>query len=499
MAGSSKAWKCVVCGYVHRGDTPPETCPVCGAPASDFESFEETSPPSPAKSTSWRCLICGYVHDGDTSPDTCPLCGAGREEFEACVETPAPAAGATDKRKIVIIGGGIAGVSAAEAARQALPGAEILLFTTEAGLPYYRLNLTRHLAGEVGDDALIIHSRAWYEEQAICLRTGMTINALDVNSHTILTEDGETVSYDKLVLACGAHPFIPPIPGAELEGVSAIRTLEDVRQLLERVTPEAPCVCIGGGILGLETAGALAKRGIRVTLLEGFEYLLPRQLNREAAKVLEIHVKSMGIDIITNASTKVLEGDGMVCGVLLQNGTRLPARAVTITTGIRTNSHLARRAGLAVNQGIVVDMHMASSAPDIYAAGDCAEFGGAVAGLWEPAQYQGTIAGLNAAGAMSEFGGIPRANTLKVLGIKLFSMGVIQPDDGSYLEIADQEEGQYRRFLFRDGILAGAILIGDTRLAAAVTRASREHLDCSTVAIATATASDVAAFLEPVR
>ncbi len=495
MEPSSKAWKCVVCGYLHRGDAAPETCPVCGAPMEDFEPFQEASPPPAPKSTSWRCLICGYVHEGDSPPDACLICGAGKDEFEAFAETAAHLVDDADQRRIVIIGGGIAGVSAAEAARQTLPKAEIHLITAETGLPYYRLNLTRRLAGEIEDETLIIHPQSWYEEQAIRLRPGMTISGLNPDNHQVTSEDGETVAYDKLVLACGAHPFIPPIPGAELKGASAIRTLGDVHRLLALLKPGEPCVCIGGGILGLETAGALAKRGVQVTLLEGFEYLLPRQLNRDAANVLHAHVESLGITVRTPAATKALEGASAVEAVLLQDGTRLSAKAVTITTGVRANSYLARLAGLSVNQGIVVDMHMATSAPDIFAAGDCAEFAGNVAGLWEPAQYQGTIAGFNAAGAVSEFGGIPRTNTLKVLGIKLFSMGVIQPDDGSYTEISDQQDGVYRRFLFHDGVLAGAILVGDTSLAAAATRASRERLDCSSVSSPNATASDVAAFL----
>lgn len=499
MANPSRAWKCVVCGYVHRGDTPPEACPVCGAPADDFEAFGDASPPPPSESATWRCIICGYVHDGETPPDTCPLCGAGKEEFEPCVEASHETVNADDRRRIVIVGGGIAGVSAAEAVRQTLPNAEILLFTAETDLPYYRLNLTRRLAGEIADTELTMHPRDWYEQHTIQLRTGVTIQELDPDAHRITTDGGETVSYDKLILACGAHPFIPPIPGSELRGVSAVRTLKDANTLLSLVEKDTPCVCIGGGILGLETAGALARQGAQVTLLEGFEYLLPRQLNRDAAKVLEAHVASMGITVRTTASSRTIEGEDAVASVLLQDGTRLTAKAVTITTGVRANSHLARRAGLAVNQGIVVDMRMATSAPDIYAAGDCAEFGGAVAGLWEPAQYQGTIAGFNAAGALSEFGGLPRANTLKVLGIKLFSMGVIQPDDGSYREIVDRQEGSYRRFLFRDGLLAGAILIGDTSLAAAATRASRERLDCSAVAGASATVSEVATHLNHLR
>lgn len=495
MASSPSALKCVVCGYVHRGDNAPEVCPICGAPTEEFEPFQEAPAPSASTAGQWRCLICGYVHDGTEAPDACPVCGAGTDEFEACGETAAPEGHSNDSRRIVIIGGGIAGVSAAESARQALPKAEILLLGEEPVLPYYRLNLTRRIAGEIGEEALSIHPQSWYDEKNIHLRTGAKVHSLDPEQHSITTEDNERIPYDKLILACGAHPFIPPIPGADLPGVGAVRTLEDVRELLDRVEMNTPVVCIGGGILGLETAGALAKRGATITLLEGFDYLLPRQLNRDAAGILAESARAMGITIRPKSATKAILDDGAMKTVLLEDDTRLSASLITITTGVRANTHLARRAGLSVNQGIVVDAHMATSHPNIYAAGDCAEYGGAVAGLWEPAQYQGAIAGHNAAGVSAEFGGIPRMNTLKVLGIKMFSMGVIQPDDGSYKEIVETGEGRYRRFLFRDGFLAGAILVGDTALAAAATRAAREHTDCSALMAPETTVENVSAFL----
>lgn len=457
--------------------------------------MEAPSAPSSPTPGQWRCLICGYVHDGTESPEACPVCGAGADEFESCKEAAAPDAIREDGRRIVIIGGGIAGVSAAESARQTSPKAEILLLSEEATLPYYRLNLTRHLADEISEDALPIHPQSWYDKQQIALRLGVRVRAVDPEQHSIVTEDEEPIPYDKLILACGAHPFIPPIPGTALPGISAVRTLDDVRELLAQVKKDTPVVCIGGGILGLETASALAKRGAGVTLLEGYDYLLPRQLNRDTAKLLEAQARAMGIIIRPRSATRAIENDGDLKTVLLEDGDRIPASIITITTGVRANTHLARRAGLAVDKGIVVNSFMATSHPDIYAAGDCAEYAGSVAGLWEPAQYQGAIAGRNAAGLSSEFGGIPRMNTLKVLGIKMFSMGVIQPDDGSYTEIVEKHEGRYQRFLFHDGVLVGAILLGDTSLAAAATRVAKERVDCSSFMAADTAMEEVSAFL----
>lgn len=486
-------WKCLVCGYIHRGYSVPEICPICGASATDFVLYEDTVQPAQRRPSKWRCLICGYEQQSGEPPDTCPICGAIADEFEPVTEIPRLKETHGPANKLVVIGAGIAGVSAAEAARRMSPNSEIVVFSEEKDLPYYRLNLTRHLAGEIAEPDLFMHPQSWYNEHTIVLHTDRPISAILPDEKKVVSGAGSE-SYDKLVLACGAHPFVPPIPGIEKEGVFAIRTLRDVQGLIKTVRNGTSCVCIGGGILGLETAGALAKRGVHIYLLEGFDYLLPRQLNREAAQVLESYVKEKGITIIPRAKTASIEGKEEACAVLLENGTRIETNAVSISVGIRANTHLARRAGITVNQGIIVNNYMLTSHPDIYAAGDCAEYTGIVAGVWEPAQYQGTIAGQNAVGAAVEFGGIPRANTLKVLGIKLFSMGIIQPEDGSYKEVAAEENGIYRRYLFRDNYLVGAILIGDTHMAAAATRAVREHISFAKLPVQV-TPNDVEEFL----
>ncbi len=480
-SGESTAWICLVCGYVHQGDAPPDACPICDAPPSDFEPHKTVPPKRPTATRQWRCLVCGYVHEGDGPPECCEICNAPAEDFEPCVPSAAPgvAQGVGGSRTILIIGGGIAGLSAAEAARQSAPDAHIALASREVERPYYRLNLTRYLAGEIGAEALDIHPPAWYEERRIRLLVNAETTELDLDGSKAIFSGNAPESFDKLILACGAHPFMPPIPGADKEGVAAIRTKRDVDEVLARLRPDMPCVCIGGGILGLETAGALARRGAKPTIIEGFDYLLPRQLNQDAARLLERRIQELGIVVRTRGAVKAIAGDACAEAVLLEDGASLPTALTTITTGVRPNSHLARRAGLAVNQGILVDARMTTSHPDVYAAGDCAEFDGAPGGLWEPARHQGAIAGHNAAGAHAEFGGLPRMNMLKVLGIDLFSIGAIQPADGSYREIAGEDDGVYRRFLFRDNVLAGAILLGDGSLSAVLTRMVREGVDCS--------------------
>ncbi|MFH1726651.1 MAG: FAD-dependent oxidoreductase [Elusimicrobiota bacterium] len=475
---AERSWRCLICGYVHRGPNPPETCPICGAGASEFEPYAETPSAQTAKPRRWRCVVCLYIHEGDAPPDTCPVCGASADEFEPIEEPGARTAAGDGKLELVIVGAGIAGVTAAESARRASPDARITLLNLEERPPYYRLNLTRYLAGEVGPEALPIHPEFWYKDNDIRLLRRAEAAALDLDKKEVRLKDGSPLRYDKLILAAGAHPFVPPFPGTELSGASTLRTAEDADRILERAR-EGPCVCIGGGILGLETAAALAKRGAEVTLLESFEWLMPRQLDRRAGELMGAHVRKLGIKLREKASTEALIGDKAVREVRLEDGTALPAGLALITTGIRSNTHLARKAGLETRAGVTVDGHLRTSHPDVYAAGDLAEHDGAVYGLWNAAQYQGGIAGLNAVGVPTVFGGLPRSNTLKVLGLDLLSIGKLQPEDGSCAVVTGEADGAYRRFVFRDNALVGAILLGDTAQGPAVKKAVEGRLDFS--------------------
>ncbi len=488
-----KAWRCVLCGYVHHGDEPPGECPVCGAPASDFE--EVAAAPTPVfapKPRAWRCRVCGYVHEGDAPPAVCPLCAATADSFEPVAETEPAAAAAAPAGRIVILGGGIAGVAAAEAARKTSPDAEILLISREPHWPYHRLNLTRLLAGEVSDDALRLHAPAWYDERRITVRLGAEVVALAAADRCLDFADGRVEAFDRLVLATGAHAFRPPIPGAERAGVFTLRDADDARAILAAARLGAACVCVGGGLLGLETAGALARRGVRVTLLESHAWLMPRQLNARAGEALGRYAERAGIVLRTRAQTRELAGDGRVRRVLLEDGTALDADFVVLATGVRSNTHLARAAGIPVQQGVLVDDRLRTSHPDIWAAGDAAEHRGVLYGSWPAAQAQGGIAGLNAAGGAAEFGGLPRSHTLKILGLGMTSIGRIEPADGGDRVVEDEEGDRYRRFVFRDGRLAGVVLLGDTRPAAAAHRAIEQRRDFSDALAGTPDAARIA-------
>ena len=492
------AWRCTVCGYVHRGPQPPEWCPVCGAAAAEFEPHVPEAPSVPkAETERWRCLNCSYVHTGSTPPAECPVCGAPKDRFEPLVAEAGPA-GAGKAVKAVVVGAGIAGISAVESLRRFSPDAEITLISKEADLPYYRLNLTRYLAGEVAEDELAIHPASWYVENRVELLLGKEVDSLSPEEKTATLRGGESVPFEKLVLAIGSHPYVPPLPGARREGATSLRSIDDAKRILQHVRAGAACVVIGGGVLGLETAGALARRGAAVTLLESHRWLMPRQLNEEAGGLLRRHVTSMGIGLRTEARSAEIVGDERVAGVLLEDGETVAGDVVIVATGVRSNSYLARRARLQVNQGVVVGPGLACSHPNVLAAGDVAEYRGMLYGNWHASQYQGNIAGMNAAGAGAEFGGIPRSNTLKVLGLDLLSIGQFEPEDGSFRVIEQETDGRYFRFVFHDELLVGSILLGDTSTAASLKRAIEARTDFSGLLRRRPAAADILEYLSEI-
>lgn len=483
MSASQRAWKCTVCGYIHYGDNPPDFCPVCGATKDLFEAFNQESATGRNESPrgdQWRCLNCEFIHRGPAPPGVCPVCGVTEESFEIFKDSSSPVDSQGDENlHILIAGGGVAGVSAAESIGKTDKKARITLLSKENHLPYYRLNLTRYLAGEIDGADLFLHEEGWYKSNGIDLVLNSEICSINRDKKEVSLRSGETLSYDKLILTMGSHPFIPPIPGANREYVTALRTKDDAEYILENCSEKTSIAVIGGGLLGLEAAGALAKRGFNVSLIEGFGWLLPRQLNEKAGKMLESSVLKARINLVTGSQIKEIIGDDSVRGVLLEDRRIIKAELVIISTGVRSNSYIARMAELEVNRGVVVNNFLESSDSNIYAAGDIAEHHGMNYGTWGPSLFQGTIAGMNAAGKKSEFAGIPRSNLLKVLGYDLFSIGQVRGEDASFRSMEYSSGNLYFFFFFHDSLMVGAILMGETSLSASVKDVIEQKRDCS--------------------
>jgi 3-phenylpropionate/trans-cinnamate dioxygenase ferredoxin reductase subunit len=273
----------------------------------------------------------------------------------------------------IIVGAGQAGCDLTTALRQQGYEGNIILIGDEPDLPYRRPPLSKaYLSGEVDTEALYIKPAKTYEKQNIDVRTGVRVTSIDRKAHTVTLDNGEVLSYTKLVLTTGGRARRLPLPGAEKSNVHYVRTLEDINRLKEQFKPGKRLVIIGGGYIGLEAAAVGVKKELNVTLVEAMPRLLARVTGPELSAYYDTIHRSRGVDIKLGAGVTALEGnDDVVQTVVLQDGTRLPADLLIVGIGLIPNTELAEAAGLEVDNGILVDLHARTSDPDILAAGDC--------------------------------------------------------------------------------------------------------------------------------
>jgi nitrite reductase (NADH) large subunit len=362
-----------------------------------------------------------------------------------------------DNIKIVIIGSGISGLTAAEEIRK--NSVEITILSKDEQLPYYRLSLIRLLSGEMKKESMTIHPEAWYAEKKINIRKSVIVNEIDISKNVIVLDSGEKIEYNKLIVAVGSNPFIPPIPGCGLKNVLAIRKIEDIEDLMEKLPNTKKCVCIGGGIIGIEIAGAIAKNGAKVTLVQNSERLMPTQLNQKASMKLEKFLNELGIVVKKNANVSEISGAENCEKVIFTTEESLDADMVIISAGVKPDTKLVREAGLKVERGLVINNEMQTSKENIYGAGDVTEHNGRVYGLWSVAQLQGKIAALNTLGLEAKFEGVLNTNTVKVIGIDIFSIGEITPKDEITYEFEQETTDSYMNYVLREDKIIGCILL----------------------------------------
>lgn len=366
---------------------------------------------------------------------------------------------------LVIVGNGMAAARLVEELSQtALGRYAIAVIGEEPRLAYNRVLLSSVLAGEVGSHEIELKPAPWWRERGVTVKYGARVTEIDVGRRELKVENDESIAFSRLVLATGSLPIRLNVPGADLDGVHAFRDSRDADILLALAAQKKRVVVIGGGLLGLEAAYGLARAGAPVTLVHLMDRLMERQLDPPAAALLKSLVERKGIEVMLNASTARIAGDGKVEGVELADGRRIPAEAVIFAAGIRPNVALAKEAGLAVNRGIVVDDHMQSNANGIFALGECAEHRGTCYGLVEPAYEQARVLARHLAGASGGYGGSVVATNLKVSGVAVFSAGDYAGADGSEaIVLSDPRRGTYKKLVISDGRLIGAVLIGDTK------------------------------------
>jgi nitrite reductase (NADH) large subunit len=364
---------------------------------------------------------------------------------------------------LVIVGNGMAAARLVdELAKTALGRYAIAVIGDEPRLAYNRVLLSSVLAGETASHDIELRPAAWWRDRGVTLKYGCMATEIDVGRRELKIAGDESMAFSRLVLATGSNPLRLNVPGAELAGVHTFRDSRDVDLLLALAAGRKRVVVVGGGLLGLEAAYGLARAGARVTLVHLMDRLMERQLDIAAADLLKSLVERKGITVLLNANTARIEGDAGVEGVELSDGRRIAADAAVFAAGIRPNTELAKAAGIAVNRGIVVDDQLTTSAPDIFAIGECAEHRGTCYGLVEPAYEQAQVLARHLAGGRAGYAGSVVATNLKVSGIGVFSAGDFEGREGSEsIVLSDAGRGTYKKLVIAEGRLTGAVLVGD--------------------------------------
>lgn len=369
-------------------------------------------------------------------------------------------------RNIIIIGNGIAGITAADHIRRRHPACQIHVIGREKHHLYNRMGLARLIYGRSAMQGLYLNSDTWYDEHQITCWLNTQVTSIDPQANTVTLADGETLPYDRLILATGSSSTIPPIVGYGMPGTFVLREADDAMQMRQFAQQNGSkhAVVAGGGLLGLEAAYALHKLGLAVTVLERSRWPMRRQLDERGGYFLQQYLAAIGITVVTEAETAALQGGQCIEAVMLKDRRALPCDVFLVCAGIKPNIDLAIEAGLAHKNGILVDERMCTSAPHIYAVGDVAEYGGQVYGLWPVAVDQAQVAAINAVGGDKTYVEKPPSTMLKVAGVDLMSIGRFESESAfdEIIVLEEPETYHYRKLIIADGKIVGAILLGYT-------------------------------------
>jgi nitrite reductase (NADH) large subunit len=387
------------------------------------------------------------------------------------------------KQKLVVIGNGMAGARTVEEILQrgGSEQFEITMLGDEPYGNYNRILLSNVLNGSQNVSEIFMNPLAWYRENDITLKAGVRATGIDRGTKTVTGTDGETIGYDKLIIATGSRPFVPPMEGlhatsgphtaAHKAGVFVFRTIDDCNLISSYAGKCRKAAVIGGGLLGLEAAKGLQGFGLEVHIVHLGGHLMDNQVDSQGGAVLRDTVAKMGMQIHLNKSTTHILGDENVTGLRFKDGEEIACDMVVISAGIKPNAEIGRDCGLTVERAIVVDDQMRSvDDPDVYVVGECAQHRGKVYGLVAPLWDQGQVLADHITGRKvhASYQGSKLATKLKVMGVELASMGLTNPQEerDEVVSFSEPKKGRYKKLIIRDGILVGAQLIGDLDKAA---------------------------------
>lgn len=368
-------------------------------------------------------------------------------------------------KKLVMVGNGMAGVRALEHLLKLAPDAyEITIFGAEPYPNYNRIMLSSVLAGGADIQEIVINDWDWYKENRIQLYAGHMVTRIDRKNRVVYSDQGAEAKYDVLIMATGSNPFMLPLPGADKEGVIAFRDIKDCEMMMETSKKHKKAVVIGGGLLGLEAARGLLHLGMDVSVVHIHPYLMERQLDETASRMLQRELEAQGMTFLLSKHSESIMGRKRVKELRFTDGTRVDADLIVMAVGIRPNVALAKSAGIEVNRGIVVNDYMETNIPGIYAVGECAEHRGIAYGLVAPLYEQGAVLAKRLAGVdTAGYAGSVTSTKLKVSGVDVFSAGhFAEPEGTRALRYQDEVEGVYKKIVIHDDRLVGAVLFGDT-------------------------------------
>lgn len=365
--------------------------------------------------------------------------------------------------KIIIIGSGIAAISAIKAIREVDASSVIHLIGQEKDYPYKRIRLSKDLFDSLEENKLLIEKKEWYEKNNIRLYLGTKAIKIDIDQHIVFMDNGKSIEFDKLLFASGARNNTPPIEGINKAGVYTLRTLEDAKEIKSKYESKNSIVQIGGGILGLELVWNLYKKGKKLVIAEIAPRLMPRQLDEKGSKVLLNIIESFGIKVLLNTGVTKITGKDSVEQIETSTGDRIYCDMVIYSAGTRCNTDIVKGSKIITDKGIIVNDKMETNIENVYAAGDVAEFDSMVVGLWNIAVNQGKTAGYNIVGNSNVYKNIIPLAAMNAFNISLFSMGLIDEQKCSNVLIdEDKQETNYIKVFINEKRVVGAILIGNT-------------------------------------
>ena len=392
-------------------------------------------------------------------------------------------------KQLVIIGNSAAGIAAVEAIRKRDKESKILVISDEDYPAYCRCLISYYLAAEVKEEKILYRPEGFYKENNIEILLNKKVERVDPKKNRVICEDKTQFNYDSLLIATGAHPKFPEIKGLKKKGVFGFRTIKDAKDIagLLPVT-KAACV-LGGGLIGLKAAYALAKRNVEVKVIIKSMQVLSQMLDFEAAHFVQKRLEEHGIDIITGSDIVEVIGNGDIKAIKLDSGKAFACSLIVVAKGVEANTDLIKDSEIKVNEGIIANNLLQTNIANIFTAGDVCEsydltLGGfSVNALWPIAVEEGRVAGANMAGEKLNYDGSLGMNSIDFFGLPVVSLGIYKVKEGSSsyeeLKLRDEKKNIYKKLILKDNLIVGAILVGDIKSSGIFLRLMREKINPS--------------------